>query len=415
MIERPGLGETGETYLVGSNHRLLTYLRRPGYSIPETYIQSEGAHGAVDQRVSGAQSYTNYAGAQVIGVYDWIPDLQVGLIAEQEASEALGSTRVALWTVGGVAAVATLLAIVAGIGLTRRIVRPLAQLGGTAGRIANGEIDLRAEVSREDEIGTLARSFNRMTGQLGESVHSLERRSDHLRTINESARQISSILELDQLLPHVAHLLIKTFGYESVRILVLDDGGEGRLMDCDEGKCALPVTVSIDDSDVLGIVGQVVTTGDPVLLDRERRSAEPASDDSAECSEIAVPILVGDRLVGALDIKGTQARLLDEQDLFAARTLADQLAIAIENSRLYEHAHELAASRERQRLARDLHDAVSQTLFSECVVFCYVNFTSFRIAIMTVGTLISALPDLPRSFHLVEGSMYRPHWLNGIN
>ncbi len=59
---------------------------------------------------------------------------------------------------------------------------------------------------------------------------------------------------------------------------------------------------------------------------------------------------------------------LDEQDLFAAQTLADQLAVAIENSRLYQHADELAASRERQRLARDLHDAVSQTLFSVSLI-----------------------------------------------
>ena len=59
---------------------------------------------------------------------------------------------------------------------------------------------------------------------------------------------------------------------------------------------------------------------------------------------------------------------MDEQDLFAAHTLADQLAIAIENSRLYEQANELAASHERQRLARDLHDAVSQTLFSVSLI-----------------------------------------------
>ena len=85
-------------------------------------------------------------------------------------------------------------------------------------------------------------------------------------------------------------------------------------------------------------------------------------------SEIAVPIRVGEDLVGVLDITSRGSHPLDEQDLFAAQTLADQLAIAIENSRLYQQAHELAASRERQRLARDLHDAVSQTLFSVSLI-----------------------------------------------
>jgi signal transduction histidine kinase len=361
MIERPGLGETGETYLVGSNHRLLTYLRRTGYSIPDTYIRTKGADGAVDQRASGDQTYANYAGAQVIGVYDWIPELRVGLIAEQEEAEALRSNRIALWTMGGVATLATILAILAGIALTRRIVRPLAQLGTTASRIADGELELRAPVTREDEIGTLAHSFNRMTGQLSDLVHSLERRTDYLRAINESGRQISSILELDQLLPHVARLLIQTFKYESVRILLLDGEGYGRLLTCDQGQeCADPTTVRLDESIALDSIWEVVKNGEPVLLKE--------GQDTSGSSEIAVPIQVGDNLVGVLDITATQARLLDEQDLFAAQTLADQLAIAIENSRLYEHAHELAAGRERQRLARDLHDAVSQTLFSVSLI-----------------------------------------------
>ena len=67
---------------------------------------------------------------------------------------------------------------------------------------------------RDDEIGTLAHAFNRMTGQLRDLVRNLERRTDHLRAINETGRQISSILELDELLPYVARSIVETFGYE---------------------------------------------------------------------------------------------------------------------------------------------------------------------------------------------------------
>ncbi len=173
-----------------------------------------------------------------MGVYTWVPDLQVALIAEQEEAEALRPTRLILMIMGGVAIMAVAVVILAGIGLTRSIVRPLAELDTTAGRIAEGELDLRARVVREDEIGRLAHSFNRMTTQLGHLVHSLERRTDHLRAINEAGRQISSILELDELLPYVARLLLQTFEYQTVRILILgrdedvvlltyDDSGEG--------------------------------------------------------------------------------------------------------------------------------------------------------------------------------------------
>lgn len=371
MIERAGLGETGETYLVGSNHRLLTYLRRPGYSIPDTYVRTEGTDAAVDGSRTGSDTYAGYSGARVIGVYDWIPGLGVGLIAEQEEAEALGPTRVALMIIGGVAALAAVLAILTGIALTRRIVRPLAQLGNTAARITGGDLDLEADVVREDEIGTLAHAFNRMTAQLRDMVRSLERRTDHLRAINESGRQISSILELDELLPHVAHSLLQTFAYESVRILLITGQGCGRLLTCDgHMDCGPPTTVELNDSTAISlpVITTVARTGESLLLACTGGTAAAGAAATEQHSEIAVPIRVGEDLVGVLDITSRGSQPLDEQDLFAAQTLADQLAIAIENSRLYQHAHELAAAQERQRLARDLHDAVSQTLFSVSLI-----------------------------------------------
>ncbi len=98
--------------------------------------------------------------------------------------------------------------------------------------------------------------------------------------------------------------------------------------------------------------------------------ATPAAAGATDAvqTEIAVPIRVGESLAGVLDITASPSRPLDEQDLSTAKTLADQLAVAVENTRLYQNAHELAASKERQRLARDLHDAVSQTLFSVSLI-----------------------------------------------
>jgi signal transduction histidine kinase len=133
------------------------------------------------------------------------------------------------------------------------------------------------------------------------------------------------------------------------------------LLTCERGAdCGEPSLVDLDESICPPAPTRVARTGEPLLGD--------AAVDVATRSEIAVPIRVGDNLVGVLGITSGDSLVLDSQDLFAAQTLADQLAIAIENSRLYEHAHELAADRERQRLARDLHDAVSQTLFSVSLI-----------------------------------------------
>jgi len=369
MIERPSLGDTGETYLVGSNYRLLTYLRRDGYAIPDTYIRTEGTQEAVTTKRTGSGTYETYSGDKVIGVYTWVPGLQVALVAEQEESEALAPTRRALWIIGGLALAAAALAILAGFGLTRRIVRPLAQLSDTAGRIADGELDLRAPVVRDDEIGALARSFNRMTGQLGLLVANLQRRTERLKAIDETGQQISSILELDELLPYVAKSMVDTFGYDMVRMFHATDCCVGRMVICARGTCSAPFEVDLtrpdlDDTDLSGAAPAAGAIDVIATVARTEEAVIPGPGGL----ELAVPIRVGDRLAGILDVVASETRPLDEEDVLAARTLADQLAIAIENSRLYEQASESAASQERQRLARDLHDAVSQTLFSVSLI-----------------------------------------------
>ncbi len=370
MTGRAGLGDTGETYLVGLNHRLLTDLRRPGYSIPDTYIRTVGSTEAVDRGRNGSAPYTGYAGRRVIGVYRWIPQLKVGLLAEQDEAEALQTTRLTLWTAGGVALVAALLAILVGTLLIHSIVRPLSELGDTAGRIADGDLDLHAPVRRNDEIGRLAVAFNRMTGRLRDLVRGLEKRTHHLRAVNEAGRQISSILDLEELLPSVARSVLRAFDYDGVRIMLIDDG-QGRLLTCGRDSGEELFDVALSDLGGLPAIASVIATGEP-SLEGVSEGEEPGPREEAATdgppSEIAVPVRVGDRLVGVLDVTSSGTHALDEQDLFAARTLADQLAIAIQNMRLYQNAHELATSRERQRLARDLHDAVSQTLFSVSLI-----------------------------------------------
>lgn len=203
MLGRAGLGQTGETYLVGSNHRLLTDLRTGDYTIPNAYVRTNGADAAVDGNGSGSATYAGYAGQTVIGVYAWIPQLKVALMAEQGEAEALKATRLALWTTGAVALLAALLAIIIGTTLIHSIVRPLSELGDTAGRIADGELDLSARVGRDDEIGKLATAFNRMTGRLRELAASKERQRLARELHDAVSQTLFSISLMAEVLPRV--------------------------------------------------------------------------------------------------------------------------------------------------------------------------------------------------------------------
>lgn len=370
MVQRAGLGNTGETYLVGSNHRLLTGLLDPKYTIPETYIRTEGTEAALDKHSSGFDTYLNYATKTVIGVYRWLPDLQIALLAEQEQWEALQTTSTALKIIGGVTLGVVLLVILIALYLTRSIVSPLSELVTTASLIAAGDMDRVARIKRDDEIGTVARAFNSMTTRLRELVRSLQRRTDQLRAINETGRHISSILNLDELLAYIASSLQQTFAYHNVGIFLVNQATGIPNLKSSAGAFEGSPEVTGGIVETGSIVGSVIQSGKATIINDLLGDPQYArSEGSGKTrAELAVPIKIGERILGVLDIEEDRVNAFDDLDLFTAQTLADQLAIAVENARLYEQARELATLQERQRLARDLHDAVSQTLFSASLI-----------------------------------------------
>ena len=79
-------------------------------------------------------------------------------------------------------------------------------------------------------------------------------------------------------------------------------------------------------------------------------------------------MIVNDEIYGGLTMYYPEPREFTAEDISLAEDLADHLALALENARLRESAEESAAAEERSRLARDLHDAVTQTLFSASLI-----------------------------------------------
>ena len=224
-----------------------------------------------------------------------------------------------------------------------------------------------------DEIQELAEQFNAMAGALRESYTDLEqkveertrgerRRAEQLRAINEVGRRISSILSLDELLPYVVSSLQKTFKYYNVNIFLLDLSSEDLILKAGAGgyKRVVPIGSSVKATE--GIVGWVAQTGEPLLANDI--SQEPKYyfvEELADTrSELAVPIKVGGEILGVLDIESAELNAFDEMDLFTAQILADQVAIAIENARLYKETRDMAVLEERNRMAREIHDTLAQ-------------------------------------------------------
>jgi nitrate/nitrite-specific signal transduction histidine kinase len=279
------------------------------------------------------------------------------------------------WIFTGVFGGMILLAIAVIFLLSGAITRPIVALTKGAEVIAKGELDYHIKAETGDEIQQLAEQFNDMAKALKESYTGLEQkvadrtkqerqRAEQLRTINEVSRKISSIVNLDELLPYVGNLLRETFHYYNVNIYLLEPSS-GKLMLkalCLSGqKGVIPVGVPLE-VDEESIVGWVAQAGEPILAndvseDPRYRAVEALEDTK---SELAVPVRMGKKVIGVLDIESTDVDAFGEADLYTTQTLADQLAVAIDNARLYEETRQIAVMEERNRMAREIHDTLAQ-------------------------------------------------------
>ncbi|MBL7199478.1 MAG: GAF domain-containing protein [Anaerolineae bacterium] len=197
-----------------------------------------------------------------------------------------------------------------------------------------------------------------------------QRRAEQFRVISEVGRQITSILDADELLWEIVRLLKETFGYYMITVGLIEGDQvvfrAGTKTGWDAPQfCPPAVTVG-----GRGITAWVAATGKPLLAPEV--SQEPRylylPDAGETRSELAVPLVTKTSVIGVLNVESDQPNAFDESDLTVLQSLALQAGIAIENARLYEQAQQLAVMEERSRLARDLHDAVTQTLFSSSLI-----------------------------------------------
>ncbi|MFC2009175.1 histidine kinase [Chloroflexota bacterium] len=264
--------------------------------------------------------------------------------------------------------------------LGRTVTRPLRSIAGTVKTLSAEDLSARVQVTSNDEIGSLANTFNTMADDLQESQKELreahaqleeryraraerdERRAEQLRRIFALRQQMNSIPNAIDLLGYVAIELQKAFQYYSVNVFVVDQmsgdltlaAGTGGY----HGDAPIGRVFPIED----GIVGLVVRTCQPLLVSDV--AANPDYFEVPELkgtkTEVAVPINIGALTLGVLDIQGDKEKSLDEMDLYTAQAIADQLANALENERLSEETRELAILEERNRMAREIHDTLAQ-------------------------------------------------------
>jgi GAF domain-containing protein/HAMP domain-containing protein len=247
--------------------------------------------------------------------------------------------------------------VAAGFIVSQILTSPVTTLTKAAEKIAAGDLKARAVVTVHDEIGILANVFNRMTDQLNQTFSGLEqrvaertmdlelsrqqsiKRANELQSIGEISKIITSEQKLENLLPLITRLVSERFDFYHTGIFLIDDTNQYAVLQAANSEGGQNMLKREHKLEVggSGIVGYVAQSGLPrISLDVGQDAVYFNNPDLPTTrSEMALPLKVRDRIVGVLDVQSEKPGAFTENDTNTLSILADQIAIALENARLF--------------------------------------------------------------------------------
>jgi signal transduction histidine kinase len=256
---------------------------------------------------------------------------------------------------------------------------------------AVGQMHLAPRTPGEPLTAADRRLLDELARQAGLAAHAVQLTSDLQRSykhleqrVEERTRELSSLLE-------ISHSVASTLKLKPLLGLILDQlkivvDYTGSAITTLEGEDLVLIATRGPDPEEhllqrrfslkhMGPIWEVIYRGETVIIDNVRSDTPLAQAYRESVGELlettfdyirgwmAVPLMLKERVIGMLSLSHSEPNYYKPRYAGLALAIANQAAVAIENARLYEQAQALAAVEERQRLARELHDSVSQALY----------------------------------------------------
>ncbi len=236
----------------------------------------------------------------------------------------------------------SIIIIIIAVFVARSLTSPLKSLTKTANAISHGAFSARAEITTADEIGSLASAFNSMTDQLQSTLVGLEQRvadrTKALATSTEVSRRLSTILNEKELVTEVVNQVQNAFDYYHTQIYFYDEANENLVLAGGTGEAGEKMLAQGHKiSKGRGLVGRAAESNETLLVSDTLQNPDwlpnPLLPDTK--AEIAIPISIGDQVLGVLDVQHNVTDGLQREDVDSLQSIANQVAVALKNTRQY--------------------------------------------------------------------------------